>query len=114
MTDELDLFLAEALRPAEREPDRAFVARVQARIRLDEQVRAERSRALSLLARQVVGLAAVAAGAIWLARSPAIAGFAGESPAILLLALLAAFSFVILLFSSEGPSKSPQQAFSNT
>jgi uncharacterized membrane protein len=100
MADEFDLFLAEALSPAEREPDRAFVSRVQAHILLDQRLRAERRGALSSLAMQVIGLAAVAAAVLWLLRSTAIASFAAESPAVLLLALLAAFSFVILLFSS--------------
>ena len=35
MADEFDAFLAVALAPEQREPDRAFVARVQAGIRLD-------------------------------------------------------------------------------
>ena len=42
MADEFDAFLAVALAPEQREPDRAFVARVQAGIRLDEQLRAAR------------------------------------------------------------------------
>ena len=117
MADEFDLFLADALAPAEREPDRAFVSRVQAHILLDQRLRAERRGALSLLAMQVIGLAAVAAAVLWLLRSPVVASFAAESPAVLLLALLATFSFVILLFSSSAGAgaarRSSSRAFSS-
>jgi hypothetical protein len=101
MADEFDDFLAQALGPAEREADRLFVARVQSRIRLNEQLRAERRRMLSMLAIQVLGIAAIAAAVFWLLRSPELAEFAAESPAILLTMLLAAFSFAVLLFSRD-------------
>ena len=114
MADEFDAFLAQALGPTEREPDRTFVARVQARIRLDEQLRAERRNVAAMLAVQFLGIAAVAAAVFWLLRSPEIAAFASESPALLLLVLLIAFSFVILLFSTEGSSRKQRRAFSST
>lgn len=114
MADEFDDFLASALSPADREPDRAFVARVQVRIHLDEQLRAERRSLLSLLLVQVIGVAAIAGSALWLIRSPAISDFADESPAVLLLVLLAAFSFVILLFSTGLTSKRSGLTFSIT
>ncbi|NUT01588.1 MAG: hypothetical protein HOP96_11495 [Sphingomonas sp.] len=101
MTDAFDDFLAQALDPAGREPDRAFVARVQARIRLEERIALERRSLLSGLAVQVLGIGVIAAALWWLSRSPAIASFASESPAVLLVALLAAFSFVIVLFASR-------------
>ena len=103
MADEFDEFLARALRPPSRGADRIFVARVQSQIRLDEQLRAERRHMLSRLAIQLLGIVAIAASVFWMLRSPEIASFAAESPAILLTALLAAFSFAVLLFST-GPS----------
>ena len=116
MADEFDAFLANGLAPPNRESDRAFVARVQTSIRLDDYLRAERRRVLTLLGIQILGVVAIAAGAFWVLRSPALADFAGESPAILLTVLLAAFSFLILLFSSmPGPLVEPKgrkQAFS--
>ena len=114
MADEFDAILAGALAPEEREPDRAFVARVQAGVRLDEQLRAERRGMLATLAVQFLGIAAIAAAIVWLLRAPGIGMFASESPAFLLLVLLVAFSFVIMLFSSGASSRGPRRAFSNT
>ena len=114
MADEFDAFLAEGLALEEREPDRAFVARVQAGIRLDEQLRAEQRGVVATLAVQFLGVAAIAAAIVWLLRAPGIGAFASESPAFLLLILLVAFSFVILLFSSEASSRGPRRAFSST
>lgn len=114
MADEFDAFLAKGLAPEEREPDRAFVARVQAGIRLDEQLRAERRTMVATLAVQFLGVAAIAAAIVWLLRAPEIGAFATESPAFLLLILLVAFSFVIVLFSSGASSRGPQRAFSDT
>lgn len=114
MADEFDTFLAEALTPEEREPDLAFVARVQAGIRLNEHLRAERRSMVSTLAIQFVGIAAIAAAIVWFLRSPEIGGFASESPAVLLLILLVAFSFVILLFSSGASARKQPRAFSIT
>ena len=114
MADEFDAFLADTLAPDEREPDRAFVGRVQAGIRLDEQLRAERRGMVATLAVQFLGVAAIAAAIVWLLRAPEIGAFASESPAFLLLILLVAFSFVIMLFSSGASSRRPQRAFSST
>ncbi len=112
MADEFDDFLAQALGPREREADRLFVARVQSQIRLDEQLRAERRGMLSMLAIQVLGIAAISAAVFWLLRSPEIAEFAAESPAILLTMLLAAFSFAVLLFSTGSSPRRPRASFS--
>jgi hypothetical protein len=100
MADEFDAFLANALAPAEREPDRRFVMQVQARIVLDDSLRAQRRALLSGLALQVAGLLAVAAGLIWTSRSPAVSRFAAESPALVLAIMLALFSLLLILFSS--------------
>lgn len=114
MADDFDAFLAAALAPKEREPDRAFAARVQAGIRLDEQLRAERRSMVATLAVQFLGVAAIAAAVVWLLRAPEIGAFASESPAFLLLILLVAFSFVIMLFSSGASARKQPRAFSNT
>ena len=104
MTDEFDRYLARALAPAERDPDRRFVARVQATIALDERFRTERRATLSALAIEVGALLMVAAGLVWLGQAPAVAGFADESPWLALAALLAGFSLLVVLLSSR-PSK---------
>lgn len=98
MTD-FDEFLGKALAPDEREPDRLFVARVQAQVRLEQRLIAERRALLSRLGFELVGLAAVAAGLIVLANSPGIAELAAESPEIIVAGLLAAFGFVVAAFS---------------
>jgi len=103
MADEFEDFLSKALAAPERQPDREFVQRVQVQVRLDEYLRAQRSLVWRGLGVQIIGIAALAIGALWILRSPAISAFAVESPAILLLALLGAFSLVILLFSSYEP-----------
>ncbi len=114
MADEFEALLAAGLSPEEREPDRDFVARVQAAVRLDEQLRAERRGMVATLAVQFLGVAAIAAAIVWLLRAPEIGAFATESPAFLLLILLVAFSFVIMLFSSEASSRRVRRAFSST
>lgn len=79
MTDEFDRFLAEALAAPEREPDRMIVRSVQARIAFEQRLAARRAVELRRLAIQVAGVAAVAAGVLWLARSPTIARFTANS-----------------------------------
>jgi hypothetical protein len=112
MADQFDDFLVQALGPPERRADRVFVARVQSQIRLDEQLRTERRGMLSMIAIQMLGIAAIAAAVFLLLRSPEIAAFAAESPAILLTMLLAAFSFAVLLFSTGSSSGRPRASFS--
>ena len=98
---DFDQFLRESLGPEERGPDRLFVARVQAQVRLDQQLSARR-RAIGLgLVRDSVGIAAIAAGLVVLAGSPAMSEFAAQSPEILVAGLLVAFGFVVALFSNS-------------
>ena len=113
MADEFEAFLAAELAPEQREPDRAFVARVQAGIRLDEHLHAERRGMVAALAVQFLGVAAIAAAIVWLLRAPEIGAFASESPAFLLLILLIAFSFAIMLFSSGASARKQPRAFSS-
>lgn len=102
MIDDFDAFLSDALVPFDGEPDRAFVCRVQAQIRLADHLRAERRGMLKTLLLQSIGIAAIAGALFWLLRSPFLANFASEWPALLLLATLGLFSLILLLVS--GPT----------
>lgn len=102
MSEDFDRFLASALAPAERGPDRGFVGSVQMRIALEERLAAER-RSLSLdLLKQLAGLVAIAAAIVCLARAAPVADFSAQSPALVLAILLIAFAFVIALLSMRG------------
>jgi hypothetical protein len=99
--DEFDRFLGAALSPKERDPDRQFVARVEARIALEQQLARERRSLLAGLLKQLVALLAVAAGVWWVGRAAPVAMWVRESPEAALLLLLAAFVFLIVLFSAR-------------
>lgn len=118
MSDPFDDFLSQALAPPRRDPDRVFVARVQARVLLDEALRAQQRGALHRLGLQLLALLAVAAAFLLLSRSPEIAAFVAESPAIVMAALIALFSFFIGVFagrtSSGGAPSRPRRGFSRT
>lgn len=114
MPDAFEDFLAQALAPTDREPDRAFVSRVQARIRIEKRLEAERWSLLSLVPLQIVGIATVAAAVVWLVRSPALAEYAGESPAVMLMGVLAAFTFVIVVFGLNPGTRRLGSAISAT
>ena len=101
-----DRFLRDSLSPPEREPDRAFAVRVRAQVLLEERLRRERSESLRQLAWEIVGIFAVAAGFLWLVRSPELSEFVGESPAIALAGLLAAFMLMIAVMAAAGPPHS--------
>jgi hypothetical protein len=104
MADDFDRLLADRLVPLERDADRAFVARVQARIGLEERFGAERRSLIRDLMQQLVALLAVGAGAWWLGRSAPVAAWAIESPATALAILLAAFMFAAAMFITRtGP-----------
>ena len=101
VTDQFDRFLAEALAPEAREPDRIFVARVQAGIALERQLRAERRSLFRRVGVETIAIAAVALALLWLGRAPPVAGFVTDSPAIALVGLLSVFSLLVLLFSRQ-------------
>ena len=107
MADEFDRFLAEALAPEPREADRACVARVHGGIALDRQLRAERKALLRRFGVEMLGVAAIAAALLWLAREAPVAELAAGSPAAALAGLLLAFSLLLLLFSR---TDSPRRA----
>ena len=105
MADEFERFLAAALAPEERAPDRQFVARVQAAILLEQRLAAQRSSLIRDLVRQIVAVAAVAAGLWWLGRAAPVASWFGESPAVGLAILV--ISFVCLVGLLSGRSRTP-------
>jgi hypothetical protein len=110
MSDPFDDFLGKALAPPERDPDRAFVARVHARVLLHEAIRAQRQSALQRLSLQLIALLAVVAAFVLLSQSPDVAAFVAESPAIVLTFLIALFSMLIALFASRAGSSSASAA----
>ena len=102
MADRFDEFLASSLVPPERLPDRRFVAAVQARIVLEEQLGRERRRLVAGFFTQLAGLAAVAA-AVWVIGNAApIAQSWAQFPGIGTLLLLLAFGSVVAMFSRSG------------
>jgi hypothetical protein len=92
MDDAFDDFLRDSLTPAPGPADRAFVARVQTRITLDERWRAQRSASFRQLAWEMTALSAVAAAILTLSRVPEASEFLRQSPA-------AAFSAAAFLFA---------------
>ena len=103
MAEDFEAFLSQALTPPSAEADREFVRRVQTQIKIGDLLHAERRRLFATLCKQVAGIAAVAAGAWLISRSPFVADFAGAFPEVLLLALVAAFGLIVLLFGSYVP-----------
>ena len=105
MADDFDRFLGQALAPPERQPDRRFVASVQARIALEQRLDRQRRRLLAGFFSQLAALVAVAAGIWVLARAQPVADWFAASPSIGLAALLAGFALVIALFCRRGVSE---------
>lgn len=106
MTDAFDLFLSDALKPPEREPDRAFVSAVQARIAIERRLAVERSALLSKLLIQLIAMGAVAAAVGWIARAPEVAALAGESPHMARAILLVGFGLLVALFAAVAGGRS--------
>jgi hypothetical protein len=104
MTD-FEVFLATALAPEDREPDRLFVARMQAQVRLDARLTQARGAMARRLGLQLLGIAAVAAAVLIVAESPAAGRLIAYSPEIFVLSLLAAFGFVVAMFSAAPQSR---------
>ncbi len=97
MTDAFERSLAAMLAPPEREPDRAFVLRVNTNIALAQRLEAQRSALVRGLLGQFAAVAAMAAAVMLVGQSPAVARFAAESGPEMLLALLVSFSFLAVL-----------------
>ena len=104
MADAFDQLLASSLGPDDRLPDRCFVARIQARIILEEQLALERRTIIGGFVAQLAGLLAVAA-AVWVVGSAApVERTFVQWPAAGLLLLLVAFAFIVAIFSRSGRS----------
>jgi len=99
MADEFDRFLSSALSPPESAPDRKFVARVQARIALEDRLAAQRSSLIRSLTHQLVALLAVAAALWWIGRAAPVASWFADSPSIGTAILLAAFACLVGLLA---------------
>ena len=101
MADAFDSFLAAALRPPGRAPDRAFVAHVQARIAVEERLAAQRRLVVAGLIKQLVALVAIAAAVWWAGRASPVASWLGRSPELGLVILLAGFASLVGIFSTR-------------
>jgi cytochrome bd-type quinol oxidase subunit 2 len=107
MSDAFERFLTSALAADQREPDRRFVARVQARIALHAHLCAQRRDMLRQLVTQIIGLGGVAGGLLWLGRAGAVSRFFADWPWLALCILLSIFGLLLLLFSSEKVEGTP-------
>src|SRR4051812_45545520 len=107
MPDQFDAFLTQALTPPKRDPDRQFVARVQARIAIDARLEAERRGILRGFGTQLLALIAVAAAVVGVGRAEPISRFAADSPVVVLCGLLAVFTLTVLLFISQSRAEFP-------
>jgi hypothetical protein len=101
MADEFDRYLASALAPENRMPDRGFVARVQSVIALEEALSVQRRALIAGLLKQLAALLAVAAGVWVVGRAEPVANWFAGSPALGLTALLAAFGAAVALFAAQ-------------
>lgn len=102
MADPFDSFLAEALAPPSRHPDRGFVARVQAAVALEARLEAERRSILRRFLAELIALVAVAGGLVWAARAEPLMAIASESPWLLMCGLLSIFVLIVAALSAQG------------
>jgi hypothetical protein len=101
MSDDFERFLASALAPPERMPDRRFVSAVQAAIVLEERLAAERRALAAGLLKQLAALLSISA-AVWLVgRAPLVSSLFAETPGFVLVAVLIAFACAIGLIGSR-------------
>jgi hypothetical protein len=109
MADEFDRFLKQALAPPERDEDHKFVARVQAAIRIEQQLQLERRSLVRTLVLQLVVIAAVAAALFSASRAPAVAALVAHSPDLARVVLVGAFAALVGLLTA-GAAGSPSSA----
>ena len=95
-----DRFLAEALSPPERLPDRPFVDRVRQQVRLDEALRARRARIFHRLGIELLSVVALGCALAAIGSSPPVAQFARELPHLALAGLLVIFVAWVPLVAS--------------
>jgi hypothetical protein len=95
MAEEFETFLSDVLAPPARDPDREFVTRVQTRIAIEHELHAERRTMLRRLGVELIGLAAIAAGLLVLARTEAIATLTAQSPGLAMVGLVSIFALIV-------------------
>jgi hypothetical protein len=100
VADEFDRMLKNALRPGEGAEDRLFVARVQAQIRMDEQLRAARRAIIRALCVKLIALGSVAAALLWIGQARTVRDLALEWPPLVLAILVIGFGALVALISS--------------
>ena len=98
--EQFDRFLAEALAPAEGLPDPKFVDRVRQQVRLDEALRARRSRLFHRLGIEILSVVALGFGLAAIGNSSAVAQFALELPHVALAGVLVIFVAWVPLVAS--------------
>jgi hypothetical protein len=99
--DELfDRFLTDALSPPEGLPDQAFVDRVRQQVRLDEALRARRSRIFHRLGIELLSLVALGCALAAIGSSPPVEQLALELPHFALGGLLVIFVAWVPLVAS--------------
>ena len=111
MAEDFETALARALAPLEREPDRAFVGRVQAAILLEERLAMERWTLFSALATQLLALAALAAAMLFLTRASAVVAWVERSPDAAIASLTLAVGLFVLLIGAWPASRRQGGAF---
>ena len=104
MNDAFERHLQSALAPRAGLPDRRFIAAVQARIVMEDRLAAEHRALIANLIKQLAGLVAVAAALWWVGRSAPVAHWFAQSPPLGALMLLAAFGFVVAVFTGASRS----------
>jgi hypothetical protein len=113
MADEFDTFLAAALAPEERQPDRAFTLKVNARIALEARLNAQRRAALRELGLQALAVMAIAGALLWLLRSELFAELAATSQPLTLACLLVLFGMLVALLARPAGELSERRPFVN-
>lgn len=94
MNDEFDTFLASALAPEDRLPDRQFVSRVQKRIALEEQLTVRHRGALRKTVTDPLAILGLTLGLLWGTQAPGVSEFLAQSSSVPLLVLFAIFTLI--------------------
>ena len=98
--DKFDQFLADALRPADRDEDPLFARQVIKRIGIEHQLRKQRLAIARRFAFDLLALLSVSAAMVAISRSPVLQDFATEQTWALLVITLIGFGAWIWISSS--------------
>ena len=107
MNDDFDRFLASALGPDERLPDRTFVAKVQIAVQMEERFSAARKALLARLVLQALALGAITLAVLTLARSAVLAEVVARNPVPALACVITAFAFLLLVIARSAEPDRP-------